>query len=282
MAASMHLVLSLLHFTSFFSADKSIYMNIEALKMISILIQVLNFISAMTLFARAPPYMSLTNDEQILKLWLMIESVYVFSLFVTTIIYILIRSIERPKLVMTLGDSKDKKNDFLSDEQPQLLITLFIQPLWPIITHEFLEVYFDGAVDTRSHSMLSVQIGLQWVQLVCFLYVLILVPVKPDETWLIDPRGNFGWFFRFLRYWNRYIAYSLTLVYLLVVPVVSIIHWGYNYKTNIDETNSLGPWCSVYPLVGVMTIIYYIWQISGTIDSVRISDSLGENFDMNM
>ena len=105
----------------------------------AILIQVLNLITALTLFSRAPPYDKLTLEEQRLKTWLLIEITYVVSLVAATMLHLFIRSLERPKLTLYYEHERDRSIDYLGTEDTQLMITIFIQPLSPIIAHMFID-----------------------------------------------------------------------------------------------------------------------------------------------
>jgi len=92
----------------------------------AILIQVLNLITALTLFTRAPPYSTLTPEEKGLKTWLLIEIAYVISLVAATMLHLFLRSLERPKLTLEYEHERDRSVDYLGSEDPQLMITIFI------------------------------------------------------------------------------------------------------------------------------------------------------------
>jgi len=139
MAVTMHVVLGYAHFHTQMDWPNGFAINVEAFKVMAILIQVLNLITALTLFSRAPPYDQLTTEEQELKTWLLIEITYVISLVAATMIHLLLRSLERPKLTLEYEHERDRTVDYLGSEDPQLMITIFIQPLSPIIAHLFID-----------------------------------------------------------------------------------------------------------------------------------------------
>ena len=107
----------------------------------------LNLITALTLFSRAPPYNDLTIEEQRLKTWLLIEITYVISLAAATSFHLILRSLERPKLTLEYESERDRTVDYLGTEDTQLMITIFIQPLSPIIMHYFIDQYFVEGVN---------------------------------------------------------------------------------------------------------------------------------------
>ena len=162
--------------------------------------------------------------------------------------------------------------DFLGSEDPQLIIGLFTQPLWPIITFWQLNHYFrfvddsleEGEGLTQEYAnILTTQTIFQVIQLICFFYVIYIVPVRPDSDYGFECLECLT---TFLRKKNRYIALGMTYTYCIVVPAVSIVHWLIFVRYNTNEKNMIRPWTAVYPLVGVFTIIYYYFIIKQVID----------------
>ena len=122
LAVTMHIVLSFLHVSAFMQWPRGFTNILEGFKIMTILAQVLNFITALTLFARAPPYGEIVYEEKVLKTWLMMEIILVGSLVFTNMIYVFFRTMERPKLTLSIEPTKDHDMDYLSCEDPQLLI----------------------------------------------------------------------------------------------------------------------------------------------------------------
>ena len=135
---------------------------------------------------------------------------------------------------------------------------------------------------------------MQALQFLCFLYF-FFVPIKPESD------NKFQGCQRWLRRYNKYILYVLTIIYYIVVPIASIAHLGVivtlsltgKYYDDLIE-RTIWPWFATYPLVSVMTLIYYGYVISpnivtffkdayfshnsNTIWENRIDDLHNENF----
>ena len=119
-AIGQHLALSFIHLSTFFKADGS-QIILEAFKIMTILAQVMTFVMAMMLFVNAPPNEGMTNDEQVFKVWLMLEILMLVSLVVTNVLIILLRSFERSKLTLSIDDDTTDINvDYLASETTQL------------------------------------------------------------------------------------------------------------------------------------------------------------------
>ena len=176
--------------------------------------------------------------------------------------YIFIRTIERPKLVLSIEPSKDLEMDYLSCEDPQLMISMFTQPVWPIVTYIFIKYYYEAvgesAVDQvltdEYTAALNMQLYGQIIQLFCFIYV-FAVPIKPNDDYGYFPDG----FRNYLKKNNRYIAHVLSYIYFFIVPIASIVHYFVYFSATTDKYNIIRPWIAVYPLVGVMTMYYYVF-----------------------
>ena len=84
----------------------------------------------------------MTQDEQIFKVWLMLEILMVVSLIVTNVLYTLVRSFERNKLELSIDTTQDVNVDFLASESTQLAIATYTLPSWPIFCNIWLLFYF--------------------------------------------------------------------------------------------------------------------------------------------
>ena len=67
----------------------------------------------------------------------------------------------------------------------------------------------------------------------------------------------------------RYIVYTAVIVYSLVVPGVSVIHWVVYVKLNTSQENSLRAFTLIYPLIGVCNILQYFVFIKQITSQVK-------------
>ena len=228
----------------------------------------LNLITALTLFSRAPPYDTLTTDEKTLKTWLLIEITYIISLVAATMLHYFLRvTIGKPEIRLEYSSESDPKIDYLSSEDRQLLITIFVQPLSPMITQLFIDQYIEDATDITdaAYDIIMFQWWLQSVQIVCFLWVTI-VPISPGTRWCQCSSRIHDFFVR----WNRYIDLLLTQTYFIYVPIIAIVYtFWVSHATVFAKGNNLTPFTCFYPLVGMCNIIYYFWQIRDAVSSLN-------------
>ena len=127
-AVTQHVFLSFLHLSNTISVAElgSMFkMAIEGLKMLTILAQVLNFIVGMNLFGTAPPVNDMTQDERIIKMWLMIEISLTVSLLVSNILGMAFKFCHWPDFgEISIELERDLKLDYLASEDPQLIISV--------------------------------------------------------------------------------------------------------------------------------------------------------------
>ena len=57
--------------------------------------------------------------------------------------------------------------------------------------------------------------------------------------------------------WARYFSYAILICQCVVIPVLSMIHMGINFKTFNAANNLLKAWLLVYPLIGVTSIVFF-------------------------
>ena len=103
-ALSMHIFLAILHLSSLLELGGNyITIILNAFRILLILAEVLNFIIAITLFSRTPPYNELeTNEEKRLKTWLLLEVIMIVCLVSSNVIMLFIRAgFVRPKLLLS-------------------------------------------------------------------------------------------------------------------------------------------------------------------------------------
>ena len=237
----------------------------------AILAQVLNFIMAMILFINAPPNEGMTPDEQVFKVWLMLEILMVVSLVVTNVLYTFGRSFERNKLSLSIDDTTDLNVDFLASETTQLAIATYTLPSWPIFCNIWLLFYFAnieekyGDVIPKEKSLkidqvVSVQMIMQLVQVLLTMYA-FLIPINPADSFTIISKK----YLRLLRKYNKYIVYGCTITYSIVIPVISMAYWLIEWNINTDPENLVRAWVIVYPISGICQIIYYFWLLQDAI-----------------
>ena len=128
LAVTQHFLLSILHLSntvSFGDCGSIAKMAIEGLKMLTILAQVLNFIIGMNLFGTAPPVSQMTQDERIIKLWLMVEILLTVSLLASNILGMCFKFRKWPDFgTISIELERDLKLDYLASEDPQLIISV--------------------------------------------------------------------------------------------------------------------------------------------------------------
>ena len=128
LAVTQHVLLSFLHLSntiSFAGTGSMAKMAIEGLKMLTILAQVLNFIIGMNLFGTAPPVTGMTQDERIIKMWLMVEISLTVSLLVSNILGMAFKFCHWPDFgEISIELERDMKLDYLASEDPQLIISV--------------------------------------------------------------------------------------------------------------------------------------------------------------
>ena len=104
-------------------------MSLEGFKMLTILAQVLNFIMGMNLFGNAPPVSIMSNDDRLIKMWLLVEISLTICLLLSNIVGMLLRFCHWPDFgSITIEQEKDMTKDYLASDDPQLLISSFSNP----------------------------------------------------------------------------------------------------------------------------------------------------------
>ena len=101
------------------------------------------------------------------------------------------------------------------------------------------------------------------MQIVCFI---IFYTVSTDPEYCSD------WF----RKKARYLVYAVTILYLLVIPIISIAHWLIMAKVATDGENMLRAWILTFPLIGLSNIVMYFAFIS---DLITLLKAVLDNID---
>ena len=79
----------------------------------------LNFIIGMNLFGTAPPVSDMTQDERIIKMWLMVEISLTVSLLVSNILGMAFKFCHWPDFgEISIELERDLKLDYLASEDP--------------------------------------------------------------------------------------------------------------------------------------------------------------------
>ena len=110
-------------------------------------------------------------------------------------------------------------------------------------------------MDETESSILLVQLGLQAVQSMCLIYVMI-VPAVPRCC-----QHNFGCF--------KYITWFMTISFFFIVPVCAIFHWIAFIKSAVSNENEIRGWIFCYPLMCAFTIVFYLVFISALLDWMK-------------
>ena len=116
---------------------------LESIKIMAIIAEVLNFIMAMILFINSPPSKDLKPEENIFKIWVMLEMLMIASLVLANIFYVFARTWSRNKISISLStsDIQDTGVDYLASEDTQMIISMFTVPFWPLFCNVWLEYY---------------------------------------------------------------------------------------------------------------------------------------------
>ena len=124
------------------------------------------------------------------------------------------------------------------------------------MTNMSLKYYGSAFMDQDQLAVLHFQQALGLVQILCFI-LYYTVSVTPDY-------GS-QWYQRNA----RYIVYTAVIVYSLVVPGVSIVHWIAYLKLNTSQENSLRAFTLIYPLIGVCNILQYFVFIKQIMSQIK-------------
>ena len=186
-----HFILSLLFFITIFGADhittkELLPMSIEGFKMLTILAQVLNFIMGMNLFGNAPPVSIMSNDDRLIKMWLLVEISLTICLLLSNIVGMLLRFCHWPDFgTISIEHDKEKTKDYLASDDPQLLISSFSNPFFLLVTNMLLTAYFANfKVPEGTFWLVLVQTIMQALQILCFIFF-FFTPFLPnsEEIW---------------------------------------------------------------------------------------------------
>ena len=103
----------------------------------------LNFLLGMNLFGNAPPVNNMSNDDKLIKMWLIVEICLTVSLLISNILGMTFRFISWPEFgSISIELEHDLKLDYLASEDPQLLISSFSTPFFLVMTNSLLMGYF--------------------------------------------------------------------------------------------------------------------------------------------
>ena len=181
----------------------------------------------------------------------------------------MIRSCRKIQLVIDIdqeADSADSNGlsdhnkDFLASETNQFWINLINQTIGPLSIQAFLYWYFKAGdkqefMDETETSILLVQFGLQAVQSFCLIYVM-LVPAIPRLC-----QVNLVCF--------KYVTWFMTISFFFIVPILAIFHWLAFIGPAVSNENEIRGWIFCYPLMCLLTILFYIGFISGMLEYLK-------------
>ena len=124
-SAFMHLLLGLIHLGGFCKTKFSA-LYLDSVRILSVILQVLNFILMAQMWVKAPAELVDFNAEQAhFDYWLFVEATMIFGTITSNIIFLLLRSCERSKLEYNFTNEIDEEADFVSTIENQFLVNLF-------------------------------------------------------------------------------------------------------------------------------------------------------------
>ena len=112
--------------------------------MAAVLAEVLNFTTMLSLFAKSPTWDEMTDTERVFEVWIFIEALVICSTVAVNVIFIFIRSLHRVENELSLTDEEDVNQDFLNNENNQMLINTLNQACGPILVYYFFHDYFES------------------------------------------------------------------------------------------------------------------------------------------
>ena len=88
-----------------------------------------------------------------------------------------------------------------------------------------------------------------------------------DQQWYMQFVQIFCWFYinlggnrilRLLGGWMKYPSAFVFISQMILIPLLSMVHWGYEYQTTWEnESNPIRAQLLVFPLMGAMHILIY-------------------------
>ena len=145
-----------------------------------------------------------------------------------------------------------------------MYLTLILTALGPASANAVLKFWFvtgdddtENSVDvfqtsSESIEMLTIQWYMQLIQAGCFLVV-------HTVRWQFDHVLNCG-------KWLKKLVYLCLITILILVPIASCVHWGLKYKLAWeDETNRIQPWLFFFPAMGILSILFYCFELHGVV-----------------
>ena len=103
LAVFQHILLALVYMNAVYIEISGWLLFLESIKIMAIIAEVLNFIIAMILFINSPPSYELKPEENVFKIWLMLEMLMIASLVLANILYVFARTWIRNKLSFSLS-----------------------------------------------------------------------------------------------------------------------------------------------------------------------------------
>ena len=131
---------------------------------------------------------------------------------------------------------------------------MFNQCFGPVLIYYCFEYFFDddskeGGLTEDQMKVLREQFYMQCIQVCSFLYI-FFIPVRPH------------WCCKCCIKIPRYLAWLSCMLIYLVIPLVSIIHWGVNFSVAADPDCVIRPWLFTYPMIGAVTLVIYFTTVN--------------------
>ena len=132
--AAMHFMLGAIHITGFCEMDSAKALYLDSVRIISVVLQVLNFILICQMWVFAPQtHQEMTWDQMKFDYWLFVEATLIFATVSANILFLFIRSLERNKLLLEIGSFHDEEADYISTIETQFNVNLFAIVLAPAL-----------------------------------------------------------------------------------------------------------------------------------------------------
>ena len=111
-------------------------------QIVVVLAEVLCFIEGLTLFANAPAYKMLTDEEQTFSIWVVCEIFHVICIVSGNVLFLFVRACKRDSYALHY-DNTDEHTDFLASEDTQIVINNFNTFVCPVLLYVQFYYYFE-------------------------------------------------------------------------------------------------------------------------------------------
>ena len=67
----------------------------------------------------------------------------------------------------------------------------------------------------------------------------------------------------------KYVTWFMTISFFFIVPILAIFHWLAFIGPAVSNENEIRGWIFCYPLMCLLTILFYIGFISGMLEYLK-------------